>query len=116
LLASFALTRAYSVVVYHLLSSNQKLLQRIIEDQFHHYQLGVIALIADPFLKKKRHLLAAIGLGIVLEEWPIVLNDPNLPIKNTYHAKIDFVIPFIILTLIFFFCLPRQKELHYAPL
>ena len=113
LLAGFTLTRVYSVGVYHLLSLNPKLLQQIIEDQFHHYHIGIIVLVISLALKKKINFLTAIGLGIILEEWPIVLSDLGLPTKNLYHTKIDFIVLFIILSLAFFFV--SRKSQSKAP-
>lgn len=93
LLTTITLTRIYSVSAFYILGSNEKMLQRVVEDSWHHYHIGLVVLfLAFLFRKRKIALkITAVGLGIVFEEWPIVLNDLGLKTKDIYHTKIDFI-------------------------
>lgn len=104
LLITIALTRLWAVSLFYLFGNNSEFTNRIVNDGFHHYQVGLILFVIGLFFRKviKSVVVVAIGLGIFLEEWPVFLNDLGLKTNKLYHTKIDFVFIFVLITFIYF--------------
>jgi len=102
-LVTIGLTRIWTISLFYIFGKNSLIVERIINDPWHHYQIGLI-LIATALLlgrlKRFRHLFA-IGLGIFLEEWPVFLNDLGLNTNHLYHTKIDFIGIFALVGLVY---------------
>ena len=102
-LLTTSLTRVWSISLYYIFGKDSLIIDRIINDPWHHYQVGLLLMsfaLLFGRLKKLKTLLA-IGLGIFLEEWPVFLNDLGLNTNHLYHTKIDFVSVFAIVGLIY---------------
>jgi len=93
LLISIAVTRLWAVSLFYLFGNNSDLTNKIVNDGFHHYQVGLILCVAGLLFRKfiKSMVIVAVGLGIFLEEWPVFLNDLGLKTNSLYHTKIDFI-------------------------
>lgn len=78
-------------------------MERIVNDSWHHYQVGLALTILACLLRKwrNRNGLLAIGLGIFLEEWPVVLNDLGLQTNYLYHTKLDFFLVFSFVSIMY---------------
>ena len=103
ILLTISLTRVWSISLYYIFGKDSLTIDRIINDPWHHYQVGIIiAVVALLFgrLKKFKTLLA-IGLGIFLEEWPVFLNDLGLNTIHLYPTKVDFISIFALVGLIY---------------
>ncbi len=92
-LVTISLTRIWTISLYYIFGKDSLTIERIINDPWHHYQVGLIlVVVALLFGRLNRFkLLLAIGLGIFLEEWPVFLNDLGLNTNYLYHTKIDFI-------------------------
>lgn len=95
-LISLSLTRIWSVSLFYIFGRDSLFMERIVNDPWHHYQVGLALTILACLLRKwrNRNGLLAIGLGIFLEEWPVFLNDLGLPTIHFYHSKFDFILAF----------------------
>lgn len=92
-LVTISLTRIWTISLFYIFGKDSQTIDRIINDSWHHYQVGLmLVVVALLFGKLKRlKLLFAIGLGIFLEEWPVFLNDLGLNTNYLYHTKVDFI-------------------------
>ncbi len=93
-LITTTITRIWSASLLYFIRSNSQLIQKIISDPWHHYQIGLLLLLLTYPLRRffRPKVTAAIGLGIFLEEWPVFLNDLGLNTIKYYHTKLDFII------------------------
>ena len=89
-------TRIWAISLFYIFASNPKFIQSFIDDSLHHYQVGLILLILSFILMKfkfiKTSIPTLIGLGIFLEEWPIVLEDLGFNTNYLYHSGLDLLI------------------------
>lgn len=93
LLATVILTRIIVFTLKVLLDPATPLAQRIFTDPYHHYHLGLLLVLASLFSSPlKFKWLFPIGLGIVLEELPVVLADLGAPTLTLYHTGFDFAV------------------------
>lgn len=95
-LISLSLTRIWSVSLFYIFGRDSLFMERVVNDSWHHYQVGLALTILACLLRRwnKRNGLFAVGLGIFLEEWPVFLNDLGLPTIHFYHSKFDFILAF----------------------
>jgi len=112
LLVTISAVRVWAISLYYLL--NKDFLNKIINDQFHHYQVGLLLLLAVYPLRKliKPFILSAVGLGIILEEWPISLADLGFGTKKYYHTKIDFILIFGLVLLLYMLLFLHKNKRH----
>lgn len=91
-LIAILLTRIWAISFFYFFGENSQVAQNIVNDPFHHYHLGLILIVLAFLLRKhnKAKFLAAIGLGIFLEEWAVFLKDFGLNTNHLYLTKIDF--------------------------
>ena len=92
LLIAITITRLWAISLHYLFQNNSQIMDRIVNDSFHHYQVGVMLIMVGYLFRKilKPKTVYAIGLGIFLEEWPVFLNDLGLKTNNLYLSLIDF--------------------------
>lgn len=92
-LVTISLTRIWAISLFYIFGKDSQAADRIINDPWHHYQVGLVLVVAVLFFGrlKKMKLLFAIGLGIFLEEWPVFLNDFGLNTNYLYHTRVDFI-------------------------
>src|SRR3989338_10056576 len=114
------LTRIWAIFLTVIFDNESKIYQRIINDSFHHYQAGLL-LILYFLLNKKRRMayhLPAIGLGIIFEEFAVVLGDLGFNTTRYYLKGYDFLLTgiFILLFYILIFRLYILKRLEKSPL
>lgn len=93
-LTTISLTRIWSVSLFYIFASNPEFIQKFINDTLHHYQVGLLLLPVAYLLRKilKPRFLYGIGLGILLEEWPVFLSDIGFNTSEYYHTKFDFIL------------------------
>jgi hypothetical protein len=86
------LTRIWAISLFYLLGNDSQIAQSIVSDPIHHHHLGLALIILAILLRKHRKamFLAAMGLGIFLEEWAVFLKDIGLNTNHLYLTKIDF--------------------------
>ena len=92
-------------MVVDIFGKDSLTIERVINDSWHHYQVGLIlVVVAVLFGKlKKFKLLLAIGLGIFLEEWPVFLNDLGLNTNLLYQTNVDFISVFVLVGFVYIF-------------
>ncbi|MBU1327118.1 hypothetical protein KKB64_04610 [Patescibacteria group bacterium] len=95
-LITIVLTRLWTISLFYTFGTDSEIIKRIVNDRWHHYQVGLILLSLGYLLRSmhKSKLISAIGLGIFLEEWPVFLNDLGLNTNGLYHTKLDFILVF----------------------
>ena len=113
------LTRIWVISLTVIFDKESKIYQRILNDSLHHYQIGLL-LILYYLLNKKRRMvyrLPAIGLGIIFEEFAVVLGDLGFNTTRYYLKGYDFLITgiFVILFYIFILRLHILKRLVKSP-
>ena len=93
-LLTITLTRIWSLSLFYIFGNGGEFIEKIINDPYHHYQVGILRLARAYPLRKlfNPKITAAIGLGIFLEEWPVFLTDLELKTTQYYHTKIDFMV------------------------
>ena len=103
LLVTITLTRLWAVSLFYLFGNNSEFTNRIINDGFHNYQVGLVLFVIGLLFRKfnKSVVITAVGLGIFLEEWPVFLNDLGLKTNSLYHTKIDFISVFTLVAIIY---------------
>ena len=116
LLIILTITRFWSISLFYLFGNGSEFTNRIINDSFHHYQVGILLIAVTYPLRKvfRPEVVLAIGFGIFLEEWPVFLNDLGLKTNYLYHSKVDFIFIFGLIVLIYFLFLRLTKEKKYA--
>ncbi len=115
-LISICVMRIVAISLFYILGENSQVTNNIINDPWHHYQLGLLILLLG-FLNKKFEMgkiLAAIGLGIFLEEWPVFLSDLGLKTLHIYHTKIDFIGIFLLVGSYFLLISYKKRGAHVA--
>ena len=112
LLITIAVTRLWTISLFYIFGNNSEITNRIVNDPIHHYQVGILLLVASYPLRKflKPLTLSAIGLGILLEEWPVFLNDLGLKTNGIYHTKIDFIFVFGFVVIIYLLLILLRKK------
>jgi len=113
------LTRIWVISLTVIFDKESKIYQRILNDSLHHYQIGLL-LILYYLLNKKRRMvyrLPAIGLGIIFEEFAVVLGDLGFNTTRYYLKGYDFLITgiFVILFYILILRLHILKRLVKSP-
>ncbi|KKS46174.1 hypothetical protein A3J20_01520 [Candidatus Gottesmanbacteria bacterium RIFCSPLOWO2_02_FULL_42_29] len=101
------LTRIWVISLTVIFDKESKIYQRILNDSLHHYQIGLL-LILYYLLNKKRRMvyrLPAIGLGIIFEEFAVVLGDLGFNTTRYYLKGYDFLITGIFVILFYIFIL-----------
>lgn len=93
-LITITLTRIVAVSFFYFLRDDGQIVQSVISDPIHHYHFGLALIILGIILRKygKATFLAAIGLGIFLEEWIVFIRDLGLSTNILYLTKIDFIV------------------------
>lgn len=117
LLSTLTATRIWSLSLFYFFGTNSEFTNKIINDPFHHYHIGLLLLLASYPLRKKvePHTTAAIGLGIFLEEWPVVLSDLGLETNSLYHSGIDYLLIFGLVLLAYLVFILRTKASRQLP-
>ena len=92
-LVTICLTRVWAISLFYIFGNDSQTIEMIVNDPWHHYQVGLVLIILAFLLRKfrKAKFIYPIGLGIILEEWPVLLNDLGLNTNHLYHSKIDFI-------------------------
>ena len=116
LLITLTITRLWSISLFYLFGNDSEFTNRIINDSFHHYQVGILLIITSYLLRKmfRPEIMYAIGLGIFLEEWPVFFNDLGLKTNYLYHSKVDFIFIFALIVLVYFLFLRFLIERKHA--
>ena len=72
ILVAISLTRIWTISLFYIFGKDSLTIDRIINDPWHHYQVGLMLVVVALLIGKLKRLklLFAIGLGIFLEEWP----------------------------------------------
>lgn len=91
LVGTIIATKIWVISVWLIFQNNPAHINRIVNDPIHHYQVGLILLLLSYPLRKliKPRTLSAIGLGIVLEELPVFLDDLGLGTLEYYNSGWD---------------------------
>lgn len=112
-LIAIIVTRIWSISLFYIFGKDSIAIERIVNDPWHHYQVGLVLIVLAFLLHKlnKARFLSAVGLGIFLEEWPVFLNDLGLGTNALYHTKVDFIA--IILIVVFFYALTTILSKRY---
>ena len=58
---------------------------------------------------RKKDLTLGIGFGVLLEEWPVLLSDLGFNTLHLYHTKVDFLIVFAIIGVVYLLFLRLAK-------
>lgn len=94
--------------------SNTEFWNRIINDNLHHYQLGIIFLLISSILLKKQIKLGlyllAIGSGMIIDESMYVFEFINPTIFTHYHP-VGITIELIVFLIFSAFILKNKKRL-----
>lgn len=93
-LVAIIATRIWAISLFYIFGKNSQITERIINDPWHHYQVGLLLILIAFLLQKLKRstTVTAVGLGMFLEEWPVFLNDLGLNTNYLYHTKFDFVV------------------------
>jgi hypothetical protein len=115
-LVAITFTRIWAISLFYIFGTKSEFTQRIINDPWHHYQVGILLTLIALILKRnpKFRILGAVGIGIFLEEWPVFLNDLGLNTNDLYHTKIDFTIIFLIIGFFYILSTILSKKLQRA--
>lgn len=75
----------------------QRIARTIVEDRFHHYQVGILLLLLSPFFWRKfptkKEIIAGIGTALILDESVFILNAiPGIKIPYSYFSIPDFLL------------------------
>ena len=115
-LITIVLTRLWAISLFYIFAPDSKIIERIVNDGLHHYQVGLILLSLGYLLRRmyKSKLISAIGLGIFLEEWPVFLNDLGLNTNRFYRTTLDFflIFGFIGILYVLFSILSNRRKSH----
>lgn len=104
-LIAITATRIWAIGLFYLFGKNSQIVERIINDSWHHYQIGLLLILIALLLQKfRKSITVAVGLGIFLEEWPVFLNDLGMNTNSLYHTKIDFVGVVSLVGLLYILC------------
>lgn len=101
-------TRLYVLSLFYFFRHRHDLIAIIINDPFHHYHLGLLFLLLS-FLGPKRIRslrLTAFGLGIILEELPVLMVNLGLVKTNYYLTGWDLI--FSLGIVLFFYLLSKD--------
>ena|SRR3989344_2137494 len=111
LLITIIVTRLWTISLFYLFGNESEFTNRIVNDSFHHYQIGILLMVAGYLFRKmfKSKVVIPVGLGIFLEEWPVFLNDLGLKTNDLYHSKIDFISVVVLVTFGYFLFLTLIK-------
>lgn len=109
LLIVITITRLWASSLHYLFQNDRSIMEKIINDSFHHYQVGIILIMTSYFFRKalKPEVAFAIGLGIFLEEWAVFLNDLGLKTNNLYLSLTDFGLVLGLVVLIYILLLTK---------
>ena len=118
-LITIVLTRLWAISLFYIFDTDSKTIERIVNDRWHHYQVGLILLSLGYLLRRihKSKIISAIGLGIFLEEWPVFLNDLGFNTNWLYHTKLDFILVFGFIGVLYVLSSVlsnRQKSLRFS--
>ena len=102
-LLSLCITRVLAISLFYVLNKHQDVAHIIVNDPLHHYHFGIFLILVGLLLSKLKNvkILLPIGLGILLEEWPVLFNDLGLNTNHLYQNGIDFVIVFVLVGLVY---------------
>lgn len=94
------ITRLWALSIFIIFRDYPHFLELIINDSLHHYHVGLLLIVLSyPVRRFIRPIITlSIGLGIVLEEWPVVLHDLGFNTLSQYHTGWDL---FVILVVVF---------------
>jgi hypothetical protein len=88
------LSRVYVLLLIQFLSHYPETLSQIQNDSIHHYYGGLVSLAAGLFLKTGlfKNILVFGGIGVILEEGMIILEQIGLIQQHMYLSLIDYTI------------------------
>jgi len=112
LIITVILTRVSTASLTFLLGDNIELRSRIIEDPFHHYQLGLILVVIGLLFKRryqKTFWFIPVGLGIFLEEIAVVFGDLGFGSNSYYHSGWDLLMGLMLIAI--FWLITRKVTL-----
>ena len=111
-LLTITLTRIWAISLFYIFGNSGEFIEKIINDPYHHYQVGILLLaLAYPLRKLlNSKIISAVGLGIFLEEWPVFLNDLGLNTSKYYHSKVDFLVIVGVIGFIYLLTLYSRKD------
>lgn len=97
------LTRIWAISLTVIFDNESKIYQRILNDSFHHYQIGLLLILYFLLNNKRRkaYQLPAIGLGIIFEEFAVVLGDLGFNTNRYYLKGYDFLFTGIFVLLLY---------------
>lgn len=81
-LGTMLVTRFITLTKYGIYQENVKVLSRTYNDNFHHYQLGMVLVVLYLLAKRKfskATYLLAVGLGLIVEEYSVILYQLGIP-------------------------------------
>ena len=88
IIVSLLLVRLTVVSFLAVLPDRSELQRLVLDDNWHHYQLGFLLLLLgwQWFAGVKKELALALGWGLVLDQWPVLLTDLGLtwPVPYMY--------------------------------
>src|SRR3989338_917164 len=110
LLIALFVTRILTVGLFFVFKPGSEFIQRIINDSYHHYQIGIVLVVLSLIFRKRgqAYIFLAIGVGIFLEELPVVLGDLGFKTTKYYNGGYDFIFV-ILLTLILYFVVLKLR-------
>ena len=102
LLISIITTRAYIISIPFIIR-DPAVLQSLINDPYHHYHIGLLLIFLSYLLRHHRQIkwLLPVGLGIFLEELPVILDDLGLHTLKFYQNGWDVVIVFVLILIVY---------------
>ena len=104
-LATIIATRILALGFFYFSGKDSQIAQSAVNDQLHHYHLGLILILISFLLYKRKYVkfLGAVGLGILLEEWIVVLKDLGVKTGQIYLTVTDFISVVGIVMLVYIF-------------
>ena len=111
LLIALFVTRILTVGLFFVFKPGSEFIQRIINDPYHHYQIGLVLVVLSLLFRKKSqaYIFSALGVGIFLEELPVVLGDLGFNTSKYYHGGYDFIFVMLLTLALYLIVLKLQN-------
>ncbi len=86
---SLSVTRLW-IICWSFILEGSALNERMQSDPWHHYHMGFSLIGLSFLMRSKEKRLAAVGLGIVVEEWAVLLDDFGFMTLDLYLSNLDY--------------------------
>ncbi len=98
------ITKIWALSLYVIFGTDSNITNSIINDSFHHYQVGLLFILVGFILQRirKSYFIFCVGIGIFLEEWPVFLADIGFNTKHLYHSGYDLLLVLSLVLILYF--------------